>query len=111
MALLYVFLCTYGTLTHTHARPDGDAQEGRHVAAVPAAASVGYVPVGPHLRATSDVPVCAFCEWQANSVSAALPFFLIPHPAQTCRLHPAHRADSLAYPLLAGPSSRAPPCV
>jgi hypothetical protein len=104
VALLYVFLCTFGTLTHVHAwhrdLAEEDCAPGSHKvhALVPAI-----------LTASHDESACPFCEWQVSSVSTALPLFCVPCPAQMCFLHPAQRADALAYPLLASPSSRAPP--
>jgi hypothetical protein len=70
VALLYVFLCTFGTLTHTHAWLGGEAAVTESVVAPAVSPSGGATRVAARNHCAS--PHCAFCDWQANSVSTAL---------------------------------------
>ncbi len=59
IALLYLFLATFGTLTHSHAAPD-------------ASTSVSKVSGESVVHGHTPTTHCAICDWQANSVSPAL---------------------------------------
>ncbi len=70
VALLYVFLSTFGTLTHTHSRVEEIDPEA---VAVPARSGPPALRLAANTHSTpSGVLHCAFCDWQANSVSPAL---------------------------------------
>ncbi|HZT40972.1 MAG TPA: hypothetical protein VFA07_02225 [Chthonomonadaceae bacterium] len=106
VAVLYLFLSTVGMLTHSHAGPEGDhglvamASTTAHGALRHAALFQGHV---------STLKDCPFCDWQANSVSAALPPFHILYTAAAPEA-PVGRTGGIHTAFLARFSSRAPPC-
>lgn len=108
MALLYVFLSTFGALTHTDVSPFNEATNGKQTS--------GSVSVAAWSASdTQDVAAalhCAYCEWQANSVSHTLLPPAVAHPplpgrALLAKLLTVNTASSF----LARFSSRAPPAV
>jgi hypothetical protein len=105
VALLYVFLCTFGTLTHTHAWLGCDMNEAESVAVVasPAAAHLKLVKHHP-----AAAPHCAFCDWQANSVSMALPIQHCVSPFLVALVAPCQVVIPVTVRIIQT-SSRAPP--
>jgi len=109
VAVLYVFLSTFGTLTHTHAWFGEEADEPTAAITSESRLQIGNAPTRVFGRYGAGAPThCAFCDWQANSVSVALPI-------QHCNLP---RVIALAAPCLVAisipvrgveTSSRAPP--
>lgn len=106
VAVLYLFLSTFGMLTHSHAGQEGDSS----IASAVSFTAVAVTPAHPILRAghVSAPRECAFCDWQANSVSAALPPFRVLYMAPTPEA-PVGRTGRIHTAFLARFSSRAPP--
>ncbi len=108
MALLYVFLCTFSTLTHTHVghshlSGDTPAQTG---ATAHASRQTARVRQSRHIV---SAPVsCAFCDWQANSHARTVtPLALCASLSFACAHVPFFAALTTAA--IARASSRAPP--
>jgi len=99
VAVLYVFLSTFGTLTHTHFTLA--SASARQVSSSQQEALCDQV-------CAPNVP-CAYCEWQASSVSAALPLYRVASVVTPRALVPAPLNGSLHSAFLPGFSSRAPP--
>ncbi|MCX6378160.1 MAG: hypothetical protein NT023_01575 [Armatimonadetes bacterium] len=102
VAFLYVFLCTVGALTHSHATPDG-ALDSMTVA------SQGHTSAPTTLHGGSEnANHCAYCDWQADSVSPALtPQFCIG--IETHRVIQPTLTLSRSRVFASRASSRAPP--
>ncbi len=103
VALLYVFLNTFGSLTHSH------------VTSTPNANTPPVQAVRHNLRTaqitadTSPAPFhCQFCEWQATNIAAPLPPQEITKP-HLIAFAVASRTQHPAAIGLPRPSSRAPP--
>jgi hypothetical protein len=106
VAVLYLFLSTFGMLTHSHVGLDG-------VSGIAPAAPITTVTAAqahPILRKghVSTPQECAFCDWQASCVSIALPPFRILYMAPSPEA-PVGRTGSIHTVFLARFSSRAPP--
>ncbi len=105
VAVLYVLLCTSGSLIHAHGPSAGDDFLGVAEAVISGPRSQAFSPQA----STNPAPLhCLYCEWQANSVSAALPAQAIPS------LQTVERTAAPLVPLIFrlqphGFSSRAPP--
>lgn len=97
IAFLYLFLCTVGALTHYHA-PSESAS----------GATLSQQSASTLHSATFSASHCAYCDWQADSVSPALaPTFLIGIETRRVVLPAPALSRSFAPPSFA--SSRAPP--
>lgn len=68
-ALLYLFLCTFGVLTHGHALPEVDLDNATFTASE-CVAETAHTTLHHH-KVTSEGH-CGFCEWQASSVGTIL---------------------------------------
>lgn len=106
MAVLYLFLSTFATLTHTHdyACSNLSPETSRLSAAARPAA-------GPALVAGS-IPTpseCSFCVWQAAGVSAALPVQTYSGASILVALVPDRLPFIPHSPPTSHSSSRAPP--
>jgi len=105
VAALYVLLCTVGALTHTHALPDAglgtsSASVSPHTASAPSLSGQ---------KGLHPPPVdCAYCEWQASSVSAALSPQSFSAPIAFSFDLPSPLTKVVSVPLL-HTASRAPP--
>ncbi len=108
VALLYVFLCTFGTLTHTHATLRGETESAGFAASVSESKAPRQAAISAG-RVHPQIAYCGFCEWQANSVSAALTPFHITRPVLRRVLVLLPLPALLHSTYLAGFSSRAPP--
>ncbi len=110
VAFLYVFLCTFGTLTHSHG--DSDAS----VSALQISASGGSqtsAQIGGHgsrLVAASVPTHCAFCDWEASSVSVALLPVSLTGPITVGYL-PVPERTPFPITFASRASSRGPPAV
>jgi len=107
IAGLYVLLCTVGSVTHVHAFVGMEAEVGESVDTPEPASNRGEALCA--IKRTPPPPVhCAFCEWQASSVSAALSpqHFALSIPAVFDLPPFAEKAGSVSLPYA---SSRAPP--
>lgn len=105
LAAAYVVLCTFGPLTHTHALADPDSALWQ--TAVSTAA--GQSEYAPATTQSLTAPFrCAWCEWQANTVSCALAVLRIapppPEAPASVAVRPVHHVVFLPLP-----ASRAPP--
>ena len=75
VAVLYLFLCTLGALTHVHALVGVEAEESSSdTVAVQNVLSPLSRNASTHLLKGMASPSthCAYCDWQANSLSAAI---------------------------------------
>ncbi len=106
IAALYVFLSTFGALTHSHAVP------GQALEAVVETASSAQLPQS-HASTISQPAAqapchCAFCDWQATSVDVPTfpPAIQPPLPAA---LPAAETITALRSIFLPHSCSRAPP--
>ncbi len=96
IAFLYVFLCTIGALTHSHA----SLESGLDVATRGRATALH--------SDTNTATHCAYCDWQADSVSPALALkFCIG--IETARVVLSTLSLSSSRVLASRASSRAPP--
>lgn len=111
VASLYLFLCTLGALTHVHTLIGVEAEEGHFTTltaqnASPHASNDATPQVQKGTVSTSTH--CAYCEWQAGSVSAALaPQRLTPPQVSAYEAPPF--LVTLSSRTLPRSSSRAPP--
>ena len=110
VALLYVFLCTFGMVTHTHT--PGDMHASRATSSAVSVRLASHDPAHAHTqigkRAASEPTHCAFCDWQANSQGrtvAAWNFVTLPSFVSVYMLCHAPPLRVLAV----SSSSRAPP--
>lgn len=69
IALLYLFLCTFGVLSHDHALPEVALENTTYTSAE---CSTQTPHTTLHHHKTTSPGHCGFCEWQASSVSTAL---------------------------------------
>ena len=116
VALLYVFLCTFGALTHDHARGENDNafQSVQSSSASPFSdASHVSTEISRERRTDnarlSAVPAhCAYCDWQANSLARIVTpaRFLSPY---TIAFHYQAFCTPRLLTCTARSSSRAPP--
>ena len=111
VAILYVFLCTFGTLTHTHAGHN-DAAEGVTVAQRGASPVMPGQTVQAHRskHALSAVTPCAFCDWEANNQGRVVTPLLLCPPVYIACARVSFSTPLIAL-VLARASSRAPPAV
>jgi hypothetical protein len=107
VALLYVFLSTFGTLTHTHAWIGGEVDTDGTVTSSASPIVAQRPAVAHHFTADTH---CAFCDWQANSVSTALPLQHCVVPCFVALSAPRQVVISVTVRIVQS-SSRAPPCV
>ncbi len=108
MALLYVFLCTFSTLTHTHAGHNHASGDTPSQAGVSARTSSKTARVRQSRRTVSVPASCAFCDWQANSHARTVtPFALCASPTFACAHVPFFA--TLTTAAAARASTRAPP--
>jgi hypothetical protein len=108
VGLLYVFLTTFGTLTHTHAWIGGEIEDAVAVVA-PRSQSASEASGIAAFRHRPDTPShCAFCDWQANGVSVALPIHHCVLPRLVALAPPRLVAISISIQSVET-SSRAPP--
>ena len=110
VALLYVFLCTFGMVTHTHA--PGDTHGGGIETHASRQMSMGHgqaqAEIGKRTLASSSH--CAFCDWQADSQGRVVAFWRFAAPVIfTCDYTRRPTAITRAFSVRS--SSRAPPTV
>jgi hypothetical protein len=104
IAALYIFLCTFGPLTHSHLMQAGDDFATPSIAQGKATSLSIAVSRWPLSHSTH----CPYCEWEANCLSAALGGFQIAHtPIESAYSFPL--ACSLDSRYLPHFSSRGPP--
>jgi hypothetical protein len=109
IGVLYLFLSTFGTLTHTHPLLDQDpnAAAAAHAMAVRSASTAETTLAK---RTATSGSHCVFCEWQATSLTAPTPPPQMTAPllvALTAARRPAILFS--AFPVRS--TSRAPPAV
>ncbi|HLK59550.1 MAG TPA: hypothetical protein VKU00_23510 [Chthonomonadaceae bacterium] len=75
IAALYIFLCTFGPLTHTHLAQMGDDSATLSISQ----GHMNALPAATLQRGASHSTRCPYCEWEANCLSAALVRYQIPH--------------------------------
>lgn len=110
MALLYVFLCTFGTLTHTHVGHNHASGDTPSQVGASAHKSSKTARVRQSRPTVSAVASCAFCDWQANSHARTVtPFALYASLTFACAHVPFFTALTTAA--VARASSRAPPAL
>ena len=119
VALLYVFLCTFGTLTHVHTPEESQTSapsqslvtSGSNVSTVSrptVSAKADTTHSKTHLLAAKSTLHCSFCDWQANSLARiVLPLHLIAPASFVCFYLPT--TESCAFQAAPRAASRAPP--
>lgn len=120
LAWLYVFLCTFGTLTHAHA-----PEEGTSIVPIPYASSLARTAqVASRSAKNSHASLvakssytqlkavnsahCAFCDWEANSVARIVLPLRIVAPESFARAH-ILTSQNCAHRTALYTASRAPP--
>ena len=114
VALIYVFLCTFGTLTHVHS----GAEEGFSHTASAAHQNHTFAPgsssyLASAIVSTQSTPApthCAFCEWQANTLGRISTPSRSPVPTNVACIY-VRRCTRIAPVFTTLSSSRAPPAV
>ena len=109
VALLYVFLCTFGALTHTHAGHSDATETAVATQNGASKGAFGRTPrIGQGKHGLSAVTSCAFCDWEANSQGRTVtPFALCPPVYIACL--PVSFSTPFIALVPARASSRAPP--
>lgn len=110
VALLYVFLCTFGMVTHTHGpgdvHPAPAAVRSANVSSVAVASTHGHATIGE--RTLARAAHCAFCDWQAsNQARTVAVWHYVALPSFVTFYVPCHAPP--ARVLSVPSSSRAPP--
>jgi hypothetical protein len=100
LATLYVFLCTFGAVTHVHVLPT--------LSVTPAFTTAATTKAATNRASFAPDPHCLYCEWQASSVSAALPPQTLIAPPRIGYATPSYRLTVVSFDPPQS-SSRAPP--
>jgi hypothetical protein len=107
-AALYLTLCTLGALTHSHVPICGAARAVNACAlhrSGHSGTSLNPRPGGP----LADTTHCAYCEWQASSVSLSTGAARVAEPTLSARLPLTSGLNCFLSIAAMQPGSRAPP--
>ena len=107
IALTYIFLCTFGMLTHTHAPEESHRTSHGSAQSVMASQRTTLSTHASKQKLVAPTH-CAFCEWQANSNALPVMPLRLNVPLAIAYVH-LRQTMPVAPVFLTHSSSRAPP--